>query len=39
MITQDQLKEVVERKNALKRYLDIDTKKIELEEEELRTHV
>ncbi len=39
MITQDQLKDLTERKEALKRYLDIDNKKIELEEEELRTHV
>ncbi|MDE6806684.1 MAG: peptide chain release factor 2, partial [Muribaculaceae bacterium] len=39
MITQDQLKETVERKDALRRYLDIDSKKIEVEEEELRTHV
>ena len=39
MITQDQFKEATERKDALKRYLDIDNKKIEVEEEELRTHV
>ena len=39
MITQEQFKEATERKNALKRYLDIDNKKIEVEEEELRTHV
>ncbi|MEF9923804.1 MAG: peptide chain release factor 2 [Muribaculaceae bacterium] len=39
MITQEQLKETIERKLALRRYLDIDTKKIEVEEEELRTHV
>ena len=39
MITQDQYKEAAERKDALKRYLDIDSKKIEVEEEELRTHV
>ncbi|MDD6132603.1 MAG: peptide chain release factor 2 [Bacteroidales bacterium] len=39
MITPDQLKETIERKLALRRYLDIDNKKIELEEEELRTHV
>ncbi|MBD5210093.1 MAG: peptide chain release factor 2 [Bacteroidales bacterium] len=39
MITQEQLKETFERKLALRRYLDIDSKKIELEEEELRTHV
>lgn len=39
MITQEQLKEAAERQGALKRYLDIDSKKIEVEEEELRTHV
>ena len=39
MITQEQLKEVVERCQALNHYLDIDSKKIEVEEEELRTHV
>lgn len=39
MITQDQLKEALERKLALKKYLDIDSKKIQVEEEELRTHV
>ncbi|MDE5663733.1 MAG: peptide chain release factor 2 [Muribaculaceae bacterium] len=39
MTTQDQLKEAVERKLALRRYLDVDSKKIEVEEEELRTHV
>ena len=39
MITQEQLKETIERKNALKKYLDIDSKKIQIEEEELRTHV
>ena len=39
MTTQDQLKEAIERKDALKRYLDIDSKRIEVEEEELRTHV
>lgn len=39
MITQDQLKELQERKDALKRYLDVDNKKIQVEEEELRTHV
>ncbi|MGL4805954.1 MAG: peptide chain release factor 2 [Bacteroidales bacterium] len=38
MITTDQLREVVERKDALRRYLDIDSKTIQLEEEELRTH-
>jgi len=39
MITQEQLKETAERTEALHRYLDIDSKKIEVEEEELRTHV
>ncbi len=39
MITQEQLKDTVERTEALKRYLDIDSKRIEVEEEELRTHV
>ena len=39
MITQEQLKELQQRKDDLKRYLDIDGKKIEVEEEELRTHV
>ena len=39
MITQEQLKELQQRKEDLKRYLDIDSKKIEVEEEELRTHV
>ncbi|WP_129593729.1 peptide chain release factor 2 [Seramator thermalis] len=37
MITADQLKEVLEREQALRGYLDIDTKIIQLEEEELRT--
>lgn len=39
MITQEQLKEIQQRTGALKHYLDIDSKKIEVEEEELRTHV
>lgn len=39
MITQEQLKELQQRKEDLKHYLDIDGKKIEVEEEELRTHV
>ena len=39
MITQEQLKEIGVRVDALKRYLDIDSKKIQVEEEELRTHV
>ena len=33
MITQEQLKETAERTEALHRYLDIDSKKIEVEEE------
>ena len=37
MITSDQLKDVLERVEALHRYLDIDKKKIEFEEEDLRT--
>ena len=37
MITQDQLKDVLERTEALHRYLEIDKKKIEFEEEDLRT--
>ena len=37
MITADQLKDVMERADALHRYLDIDKKKIEYEEESLRT--
>ena len=37
MITQDQLKDVLERTEALHRYLNIDEKKIEYEEEDLRT--
>lgn len=37
MITQEQLKDVVERVAALHRYLDIDKKKVEFEEEQLRT--
>ena len=37
MITQDQLKDVLERADALNRYLEIDKKKIEYEEENLRT--
>lgn len=39
MITQEQLKEAGERAASLKRYLDIDNRRIQLEEEELRTHV
>ncbi|NLY23423.1 MAG: peptide chain release factor 2 [Bacteroidales bacterium] len=37
MITADQLKEVLEREHALRGYLDVDAKRIQLEEEELRT--
>lgn len=37
MITADQLKDIQERAEALHRYLDIDRKQVELEEEELRT--
>ena len=37
MITAEQLKEAKDRVEALNRYLDIDTKKIQLEEEQLRT--
>ena len=37
MITADQLKDVMERAEALRKYLDIDKKKIEFEEEDLRT--
>ena len=39
MITSDQLKDVLERADALKRYLNIDQKKVEFEEEQLRTQV
>lgn len=39
MITQEQLKEAGERRDALRRYLDVDNRRIQLEEEELRTHV
>ena len=35
MITSDQLKDVLERADALKRYLNIDQKKVEFEEEQL----
>ncbi|MDR3340931.1 MAG: peptide chain release factor 2 [Candidatus Symbiothrix sp.] len=37
MITIDQLREVLERESALRGYLDVDAKTIQLEEEELRT--
>ncbi len=39
MITGEQLKELERRVQDLNRYLDIENKKIEVEEEELRTHV
>ena len=39
MITLEQLKDTATRRDALHRYLDIDNKKIQVEEEELRTHV
>ncbi|MCE5174841.1 MAG: peptide chain release factor 2 [Bacteroidales bacterium] len=39
MITTEQIKEVQEREHALRRYLDIDSKIIQLEEEEIRTQV
>ena len=37
MITTDQLKDIADRADALHRYLDIDRKTVELEEEQLRT--
>ena len=37
MITIEQLKGVKERTEALHRYLDIDNKKVQVEEEQLRT--
>ena len=37
MITAEQLKDIKERAEALHRYLDIDSKKVEFEEEQLRT--
>lgn len=37
MITQDQLKDVLDRADALHKYLEIDKKRIEYEEEDLRT--
>jgi len=39
MITQEQTKQAADRVQRLNKYLDIDTKRIEVEEEELRTHV
>jgi len=38
MITTEQLKEISEREQALRKYLDVDAKTVQLEEEELRTH-
>ena len=38
MITSDQLKEIKERCSALNRYLDIEGKQMQYEEEQLRTH-
>ncbi len=38
MITQEQLKEIAERTESLGKYLDVEAKKVQLEEEELRTH-
>lgn len=37
MITADQLKDVMDRADALHHYLNIDQKKVEFEEEQLRT--
>ncbi|RUT73516.1 peptide chain release factor 2 [Ancylomarina longa] len=37
MITTDQLKELAERTEALRRYLDVDAKLIQIQEEEMRT--
>jgi peptide chain release factor 2 len=37
MITQDQLKDIIDRADQLKRYLKIDEKQVEFEEEDLRT--
>ncbi|MDR0831194.1 MAG: peptide chain release factor 2 [Prevotellaceae bacterium] len=39
MVTAEQIKAAAERKDLLKKYLDIDAKKIQLEEEEIRTQV
>ncbi len=39
MITAEQLKDIKERTDALKKYLDIDSKLIQVEEEKLRTQV
>ena len=37
MITADQLKDVMDRADALHRYLNIDQKQVEFDEEQLRT--
>ena len=37
MITQEQLKDITARTEDLKRYLDIDNKTMQVEEEQLRT--
>ena len=37
MITQDQLKDVLDRADSLYRYLNIEQKQMEFEEEQLRT--
>ncbi|HRX32154.1 MAG TPA: peptide chain release factor 2 [Tenuifilaceae bacterium] len=39
MVTVDQIKELLRRRDALRRHLDIDKKQIELEEEEIKTQV
>ena len=39
MITSDQLKDIIDRTEALRRYLNIEQKVVELEEEQLRTQV
>ncbi|MCQ2236881.1 MAG: peptide chain release factor 2 [Bacteroidales bacterium] len=36
MTTQDQIKDIVERANALRGYLDVDRRRVELEEDEIR---
>ncbi|MCX7987798.1 MAG: peptide chain release factor 2 [Bacteroidales bacterium] len=38
MVTDEQIKSLKQREEALRRYLDIDTKRIEIEEEEQKTH-
>ena len=39
MVTLEQLKDIKERTAALYRYLDIENKKVQVEEEQLRTQV